>query len=108
MGKALAVRNKYRLQQWAKIAEECAGSGMTNKAYCAEHGIAEKSYYYWLRRLREAAVDAIPPQLVELKLNGRLEQSRTLCMRYQGAELMVTDGTPAEVLHKALQVLKKL
>ena len=108
MGKALALRTEYRLQQWARIVDECAKSGMSNRAYCAEHGIAEKSYYYWLRRLREAAADAMGPQLVEVKINDNGKRTGFLSMRYRDADLTITGETPAEVLYTALQVLKKL
>jgi len=108
MGKALALRTEYRLQQWARIADDCAKSGMSNKDFCVDRGISEKTYYYWLRRLREAAANAMGPQLVEVKLNSRYEKSGTLRICYQGAELVITAETPAEVLSTALQVLKKL
>jgi len=108
MEKALALRNEYRLQQWAKIAEECARSGMSNRKFLAERGIPEKSYYYWLRRLREAAADAMTPQLVEVRFNGSDVRSGALSMRYQGAELVITESTPMSALDMALKALKKL
>ena len=108
MGKALALRTEYRLQQWAKIVDECSKSGMSNRAYCMEHGISEKNYYYWLRRLREAAAESMSPQLVEVKLEGKVKQSGALSLRYHDAELTITSETPAELLTTALQVLKKL
>jgi len=106
MGKALALRTEYRLQQWAKIAEDCAKSGMSNKDFCISRGISDKTYYYWLRRLREAAADAIGPQLVEVAFNEG--KTGSLNMRYRDADLTITGETPAEVLYTALQVLKKL
>jgi len=108
MGKALALRSEYRLQQWAKIAEECARSGVSNREFLAERGIPEKNYYYWLRRLREAAADAMTPQLVEVRFNGNGIGSGALSMRYQGAELVITESTPAAVIDMALKALKKL
>lgn len=108
MGKALALRTEYRLQQWAQIVDDCNKSGMSNREFCAGRGVSEKTYYYWLRRLREAAADTIGPQLVELSFNNSAGQSGSLSMRYREAELTLTKETPAEVLHTALQVLKKL
>ena len=49
MESVLAVRDEYRMQNWAKIIGERQESGLTVKDYCAQHGIAEKTYYYWLR-----------------------------------------------------------
>ena len=46
MGDVLAVRDEYRLQSWAGIIGECQASGLTNKEFCAQRGIPEKTYYY--------------------------------------------------------------
>ena len=108
MGKAFALRTEYRLQQWARIADECSKSGMTNKDFCISRGISEKNYYYWLRRLREAAADAIGPQLVEVSYSNDNGKSGSLSMRYRDAELMISSDTSAEVLFTTLQVLQKL
>ena len=107
MNKALALRTEYRLQYWANIAKDCKESGMTNKAFCEARGISEKNYYYWLRRVREAAADSIAPQLIEVKLKNPV-QSDILNIRYQEAELMVTKGTSTELLLSTLRALKQL
>jgi len=54
------VTHKYRLNQWTQIIRECRGSGQTVAAWCAEHNINPKSYYYWLKRVRTAACEALP------------------------------------------------
>jgi len=108
MGKALALRTEYRLQQWAKFAEDCANSGMSKKDFCISRGVCEKTYYYWLRRLREVAADAMGPQLVEMAFNNDKEKSGALNVRYRDADLTVTGETSAEVLFTTLQILKKL
>jgi transposase-like protein len=107
MSKALALRTEYRLQHWAKIAKECAESGMTNVSFCTSKGISDKTYYYWLRRLREAAAESMPPQLVEVKLS-KTSKSGILNVRYQEADLMVTKETSPELLLSTLRVLKQL
>ena len=54
------VARQYRLQQWTEIIRECRSSGQTVSAWCAEHHINVKSYYYWLKRVRTAACEALP------------------------------------------------
>ena len=107
MNTALALRTEFRLQHWANIAKECKESGMTVTAYCASRGISDKTYYYWLRRVREAAADSIPPQLIELKLSNA-GKTDVLNVRYQEAELMVTKETSPELLLSTLRVLKQI
>ena len=45
MADVLAVRDEYRAQQWAMVVQECRSSGMTNREYCRQRGISEKSFY---------------------------------------------------------------
>jgi transposase-like protein len=51
------MTKQVRLTQWAQIVHERKESGQSNRAWCRENGINEKTYYYWQRRLREAACD---------------------------------------------------
>ena len=64
------IRRQVRLSQWSAMVREREESGLSVKAYCEQTGIAAKTYYYRLRRLREAAVEqarseAAQPELVQ-------------------------------------------
>ena len=52
MADVLAVRDEYRAQQWAMVVQECRSSGLTNREYCRQRGISEKSFYYAYTALR--------------------------------------------------------
>lgn len=56
MSEAMEVRREYRLREWTRIIQECQASGLSNREYCRQKGISEKTYYYRLRQLREAAI----------------------------------------------------
>lgn len=49
--------HEVRLNQWKLIIEQCQSrpDGQTAKQWLAENGIREKTYYYWLRRIRKEA-----------------------------------------------------
>lgn len=49
------ITHKVRCEQWTNIINECLASGMNKTAWCREHGISDKSFFYWQRRLREEA-----------------------------------------------------
>lgn len=49
------ITHQVRCEQWTKIIKECLASGMNKTAWCREHGISDKSFFYWQRRLREEA-----------------------------------------------------
>lgn len=50
--------NQVRLESWTNIIRERSASGQTVKAWCQENNINENKYYYWLRRVKEAALTA--------------------------------------------------
>lgn len=46
---------EYRLSRWSEILQEQKASGLSAKAYCGNMGIRENQFYYWQKKLREAA-----------------------------------------------------
>ena len=53
------VKREYQLQEWSGMVRECKESGLTVENWCTERGITEHAYYYRLRKLRQAAFDAL-------------------------------------------------
>ncbi len=103
----MQVRNAYRMEQWRQIIQDCQQSGLSNKVYCQQQGISEKTYYYWLRKVRTAAVEHAAPQIVELEPK---EEKRTevLYIRYRGAELTLPAETDMEAVAAVLRSLQQL
>ena len=99
MADVLAVRDEYRAQMWTGLIQECKASGMTNKDFCIQCGISEKSFYYWQRKFREQAVEAATPQLVQLEAVSA--PTELLQISFRGAELKL----PAQVDIDAVAVL---
>ena len=50
------VKQELRLQEWSAQIEAQQSSGLTVQKWCEENGLSTKTYYYRLRRLREAAI----------------------------------------------------
>ena len=42
MADVLAVRNKYRMENWSALIQECNASGLSNREFCQQRGISEK------------------------------------------------------------------
>ena len=99
MADVLAMRSEYRLQQWAQVVKSCNTSGLSNREYCQQHNISEKTYYYWVRRLRQTAasqIEARTPTLVPLDpahQTSRQETDDMLYIRFRGAELTLPGRT---------------
>ena len=51
------ITHQVRFANWTKIIEQCNNrpAGTTAKQWLSDNGISDKSYYYWLRKLRQEA-----------------------------------------------------
>ena len=57
MNEIQTITKNVRLQQWSSIIQDCKASGLKVNDYCSEHNISRNSYYYWLRKIKEAAME---------------------------------------------------
>lgn len=54
------IATEYRMSHWSQVMRERRESGLSIKAFCKEAGFHENVYYYWRRKLREAACEQMP------------------------------------------------
>ena len=106
MADVLAVRDAYRAQQWEMVVQECAASGLSNREFCRQRGIPEKSFYYWQRKLRRQIVESAAPQLVSLEPVA--ESDNLLQIQYRGAELKLPAGVDMDAVAALLRSLQSL
>ncbi len=59
------IAERRRLQEWAAQIRDCQSrpAGMSIVSWCACHGITKASYYYRLRRVREACLEGIQGEI---------------------------------------------
>ena len=105
MENVIQVRNEYRRQQWTQIIQDCQNSGLSNKAYCQQNGISEKTYYYWLRKLRTTAAERMP-QIVKMETPDAKDDK--VYIRFRGAELTLPGRTDADAIAAILRSLQQL
>lgn len=108
MADVLAVRDEYRAQSWAMVIQECNSSGLSNREFCRQRGISEKTYYYWLRKLRSQMAEATAPQLVPLDPAPVPIQDDVLQIQYRGAELKLPAGVDMDAVAVLLRSLQSL
>ena len=106
MADVLAVRDEYRAQNWAMVIQECSNSGLSNREFCRQRGISEKTFYYWLKKLRGQMADAAVPQLVQLE--PVTEPEDLLQIQYRGAELKLPAGVDMDAVAALLRSLQSL
>ena len=106
MEEVLAVRDAYRAQEWAMLIRECSASGLTKQEFRQQRGISEKSFYYWLKKLRTHMVGAAAPQLVQLEpppaKDGILE------IHYRGAEMKLPSSVDMDAVAALLRSIQSL
>ena len=106
MADVLAVREEYRAQTWAMLIQECNNSGLTKRAFCQQRGISEKSFYYWLRKLRSHMAEAARPQLVPL--DAPVISDDMLQIQYRCAELKLPASVDIDAVATLLRSLQTL
>ena len=106
MADVLAVRDEYRAQQWAMLIQESKSSGMTNKDFCIQRGVSEKSFYYWQKKLRTKLLKAAAPQLVQLESTP--EAAELLQISFRGAELKLPVGVDMDAVSALLRSIQGL
>ena len=66
-----AIAKVYRLAHWAEIMRERQDSGLSIRAYCKKAGFHENIYFYWQRKLREAACQELNKQQDETNRSNK-------------------------------------
>jgi hypothetical protein len=56
------VKKLMRIREWAEQIRAREHSGLTIKAWCAKQGIDKKTYYYRMKRVREALLEGLNPE----------------------------------------------
>jgi transposase len=107
MADVLAVRNEFRLQNWMEIIRECEESGLSNREFCFQRGISEKTYYYWLRKVRAAAATVIEPQLVRVDNPTMSGTEQLIEIRYGKTELRLPEDVDLKALAAFLKALRR-
>lgn len=116
------VTKKYRLSKWTEIIRECRSSGQTVLAWCTEHDINTKSYYYWFKRVRTAACEALPTigtgnnQIVPVSIpldptvtrSTKQESSPDILLRLGSVTLELRNNASAVLIENTLRALQNV
>lgn len=107
MDTKLATR-QIRLQQWTAIIKDRNSSGLKIDDYCKQHGISRDKYFYWLRKVREAAL--IQNGFVELETpentHAEPDEHPSLEANINGITLSIREGISMDHLSEVIRVLK--
>jgi len=114
MNTSLATE-QIKYQQWAQMVSEYKASGLSIQEFCNSYGIKKQSYYYRLRKLREACLNAVEQpvpkflaisELIQQKEKQAEEISDSITITYNGFKVNVTSCTHIELLGSVLKVVR--
>jgi putative transposase len=54
------IKTQMHMEEWAKLIDARQASGLTIKQWCQQNNVSETQYYYYLKKLRLAACEALP------------------------------------------------
>lgn len=90
--------------QWRERIAEQAGSGVSIKQFCKDHGIAEHAFYAWRKRLRES--EPVRFALVDRAGAGHALECNLELTLLTGERLRIGAGVDALTLRTVLAALR--
>ena len=111
-------RDRGKEQFWRRTLRQWRRSGLGVRAFCAEHGLAEQSFYVWRRivadrdqeaaRVHAAAPDSDDvPVFVPLRVIDVPTQAAFEVVLERGRVVRVLRGFDADTLRQLLAVLEE-
>ena len=100
---------QIRINEWAAIIKDCKSSGMKVDEYCQLHDISRDAYYYWLRKVKTAALQQagfVELPLPEVKPVSTTDFSAQIVIKAAGNEISINNDTPTELIVRVLDVIR--
>jgi len=118
MDEVTYVKNKFRQEQWEKLIADCQSSGLKVDDWCIKNNISRHAYYYWLRKIRKRACEAILPVIPEQKSQvafTKIEMQpqptysiAPIIMHLPSATLEIPNETSRQTIEAVLMALKNI
>ena len=107
MDRIMEIKNKIRISEWSDMVRTCRSSGLTVQQWCNSNGINIKTYYYRLRKVREALCEDTH-DIVQIPITNVNAVSVTPSIKINAGNLNVElpDTIPAATLRSVIEVLK--
>ena len=117
------IATELRLSHWAAIMRDQQMSGLSKNIFCEKNNIHKNVFYYWQRKLREAACtemfaalqsETTPVETSSIPSGWAVcepapaDTSKTLPIEINGCKVLASINTDAELLAKTCKVLLSL
>ena len=108
MNEIARVKNEVKLAQWAEMVKNRNESGLTVTDWCKQNSINLKTYYYRLKRLRQAVCNEIEQHdIVPVKpIAGTEPTSEKIELSVGDVKISLSDSFNENTLKRLLVVLR--
>lgn len=112
------VAAEYRMAQWAQTIKTRIERGQSIKDFCRVEGISKNAYFYWQKKLREAACTehmtkgetkaVVPGGWARVTAVPMSQATDALTVEINGCHVTVTASTDPGLLKKVCMALRTL
>lgn len=108
MDTKIATAN-YRLCAWEEIIRRRTESGLTVKEWCRQNNISRDQYFYWLRKVKEAAIKSAGTEFVEISPSAcaapGLPEAKAVLL-IGDVSVLVNEGTAEDLMIRAIRAAR--
>ena len=105
MDRIMEIKNKVRINEWSDMVMACRRSGLTVQQWCNSTGINIKTYYYRLRKVREAVCEETHDN-VRIPLNTGNSVTSSIKINTGNLNLELPETIPSATLVSLIEALK--
>lgn len=114
------IASEYRLAHWGGLLQERVASRQSIDGFCTASGISRNTYFYWQRKLREAACNRlaeentpedcvlVPKGWTQLSPQIGVQLGSIVTIEIRGCVVQATEKTDMKLLQSVYQMLKTL
>lgn len=106
MNEIVKVKREVQLKQWAEMVQRRSESGLPVTQWCAENNITQKTYYYRLKKVREAMCKEIKTHDIVPVTPQTEEQLDRIELSVDDVKILLPDNFSSETLRRIIEVLK--
>ena len=105
MDRIMEIKNKVRINEWSEMVKDCRSSGLTVQQWCDANGMNIKTYYYRLRKVREALCEETHG-IVRIPLNTGNSVTSSIKINAGNLNLELPETIPSATLVSLIEALK--
>lgn len=103
------VTADFRLRAWTEIIHRRTESGLSVKEWCLQNGVSRDKYFYWLRKVKTAALEDSEPAFAEItpaeSYCPALPDAKA-AIRVGDLSVLVTEDTPDALMVRMIRACR--